>query len=96
VRCVGALGLFDFDLAELAAGNISVPAGQARTVRIPICTAASKCPLGPDAAELKRLRGRRSIDVVMQILVALPNGQLTFGIPEGTTFGLLRPNGAFG
>ena len=96
VRCVGAVGLFDFDLAELAAGNISVPAGQVRTVLIPICTATPKCPLGPDAAERKRLRGRQSIDVVMQLLVTLPNGQLTFGIPDGTSFGLVRLNGAYG
>jgi hypothetical protein len=65
--CVGGLTL-NIPL-PMAAGDISVPAGQTRTVTIGLCGRAVKC-----SEPVPRLRGKTA--VLTMVLLRAPNGQL--------------------
>jgi hypothetical protein len=68
--CVGALGLMV--PTPVAAGDIEVPAGETRTVQIPVCKRGTGCPNPPDP---RLLRGLRE-SVIVAIVLFAPNGQL--------------------
>jgi hypothetical protein len=72
--CVGAIGIFSVELVRLAAGDITVPPGQTRTLQISTCSVKSNCSEHKYARPI--LDHSHTVQVAIQIIAATSNGQL--------------------
>jgi hypothetical protein len=72
--CVGAIGVFSVELVWLVAGDITVPAGQTRTLELSTCSLNSSCPGRRYAQPI--LNQSHTVEVAIQIIAATSNGQL--------------------
>jgi hypothetical protein len=72
--CVGAIGVFSLQLVWLVAGDVTVPAGQTRTLQISTCSLNSNCPERKYAQPI--LNHSHTVQVAIQIIAATSNRQL--------------------
>lgn len=86
--CVGAIGVFNYQLIWLVAGDITVPAGQTRTLQISTCGLTSNCPGRKYAQPI--LNHSQIVQVAIQILAATSNGQLIPAAPNPDRVGELE------
>jgi hypothetical protein len=82
--------VFSDQLIWLVAGDITVPAGQARTLQISTCSLSSNC-LGRQYAQ-PILNQNHTVQVAIQIIAATSNGQLVPATPNGALVGELEIN----
>jgi hypothetical protein len=73
-RCVGAIGVFSDQLVWLVAADITIPAGQTRTLQVSTCSLDSNCPGRKYAQPI--LNHSHTVVVAIQIIAATSNGQL--------------------
>jgi hypothetical protein len=72
--CVGAIGVFSEGLVWLVASDITVPAGQTRTLKLPTCRLDPGCPERKYSRPI--LDHSQTVVVAIQILAESSNGQL--------------------
>ncbi len=88
--CRGAIGVFSTGLVLLAAEDITVPAGQTRTLPINTCSLSSNCPGRKYAQPI--LNHSHTVMVAIQIIAATSNGQLIPAVQNGAVVGELQIN----
>lgn len=86
--CVGAIGVFNDQLILLVAGDITIPAGQTRTLQISTCNLKSTCPSRRYAQPI--LNHSHTVPVAIQVLAATSNGQLIPALRNADRVGELQ------